>query len=116
MKIDHFFKLKRPCANCPFLKEGGIHLQGGRLQSIKASLLERDDNPFMCHKTTYATGGGDNEAGDYEPSGSEKYCAGAMAFLYSHRRLNVVMRLGIAMGALKLDDLEQCIPVIDVSV
>jgi hypothetical protein len=42
MNLRKFFRLKAPCANCPFLKAGGIELNPGRLEGIKAHLL-RDD-------------------------------------------------------------------------
>ncbi|HGL3854507.1 TPA: hypothetical protein ACKE3U_003836 [Klebsiella aerogenes] len=117
MDIKRLFQMKRPCPDCPFLKSGGIDLHEGRLEQIKVGLLEDDQRPFQCHKTTYSTGGGyDEESGRYVPSGKEVYCAGAMTFLYANRRMNVPMRLGIIYGALNIDDLEATIPLIDTSV
>ncbi|HHT4259169.1 TPA: hypothetical protein ACTYZB_004836 [Klebsiella variicola] len=117
MDIKRLFQMKRPCQDCPFLKNGGIQLHEGRLTQIKKTLLSDDQRPFQCHKTTYPTGGDyDEDSGKYLPSGKEVYCAGAMAFLYANRRMNVPMRLGVVYGVLNIDDLEATIPLIDTSV
>lgn len=117
MDVRHFFKMKRPCANCPFLKKGGISLETGRVEQIKSDLLEHDERPFQCHKTTFSTGGSYDETGEkYLASGKEAYCAGAMAFLYANQRMNIPMRLGLIYGALDIADLEATIPLVDISV
>ncbi|EHT4851901.1 hypothetical protein KX882_002469 [Escherichia coli] len=53
MNVKKLFALKAPCKNCPFLKENGIELVEGRLDSIKEDLINNDETPFFCHKTTY---------------------------------------------------------------
>lgn len=117
MGVKRFFKMKRPCADCPFLEDGGIELQDGRLEQIKRDLMTDDERPFHCHKTTYSNGGiYDENSEKYLPSGKELYCAGAMAFLHANRRMNVPMRLGIVFGVLDIADLEATIPLIDISV
>ncbi|EOY8740426.1 hypothetical protein ACQFG6_006100 [Klebsiella michiganensis] len=117
MNVKHFFKMKRPCADCPFLKGGGIPLEDGRIEQIKRDLMEDDERPFQCHKTTYSTGGTyDEDTEKYLPSGKEVYCAGSMVFLYANRRMNVPMRLGLIYGALDIADLEATVPLIDTSV
>lgn len=40
------FRLKRPCENCPFLKEGAIELRPGRLQGIIDGLVNDDMSNF----------------------------------------------------------------------
>lgn len=57
MDFKRFLSLKKPCANCPFLKENGIAIGEERLAEIKQSLLDDDMTPFQCHKTTHPTGG-----------------------------------------------------------
>lgn len=91
--------LKKPCANCPFLKEGAIRLQRGRLRGI-ADSLERDDHAgFPCHKTVHHKKGGEwDDEGNYQPSGNEKMCAGAAAWLMKQRMPNVAMRMAIVTG------------------
>lgn len=117
MDIKRLFQMKRPCQDCPFLKKGGIELHEGRLKQIKEGLMADDKRPFQCHKTTYSTGGVyDEDSDSYLPSGKESYCAGAMAFLYANRRMNVPMRLGVIFGALNIDDLAASIPLIDTSI
>ena len=63
MNLRKFFRLKAPCANCPFLKAGGIELNPGRLEGIKAHLLRDDYSSFYCHKTTHHTGEEEDEDG-----------------------------------------------------
>ena len=48
--IKQHFRLKKPCANCPFLKEGAIPLSRGRLEGIISTLIEDDQSTFQCHK------------------------------------------------------------------
>lgn len=80
MDLDKLFALKKPCANCPFLKEGAIELQEGRVEGIIKDMTTHDDRPFMCHKTL------DNE--------TQSYCTGAMIYLEKVRRPNIAMRIG----------------------
>ena len=113
MNLRKFFRLKAPCANCPFLKSGGIELNPGRLDGIKAHLLQDDYSSFYCHKTTHFT---DEEEGEdsegYNPSGKEAHCAGAVAFLLSRGRPNIAMRLAFSEGHTKPADFEPAINMI----
>ncbi|MEQ4663982.1 hypothetical protein ABN067_20670 [Providencia rettgeri] len=77
MNIQKLFAVKKPCANCPFRKTGGIPLAEGRLEGIKRTLLSSDQEFFFCHKTTYQGGAEDKEEGQYQSSGRESYCMGA---------------------------------------
>lgn len=45
------YKLKRPCANCPFRREGGIPLTRGRIREIAGMMLHSQGGSFPCHKT-----------------------------------------------------------------
>ena len=56
--IKQHFRLKKPCANCPFLKEGAIPLSRGRLEGIISTLIEDDHSTFQCHKTVHSKRGG----------------------------------------------------------
>ncbi|WP_289368068.1 hypothetical protein [Pantoea stewartii] len=114
MNLRKFFRLKAPCANCPFLKAGGIELNAGRLEGIKAHLLRDDFASFYCHKTTHLTS--EEEDGDgegYRPSGREAHCAGDAAFLLSRGRSNIAMRLAFAEGAIKPSDFEAALSQIE---
>lgn len=105
--------MKKPCANCPFLKVGAIELQPGRVEGICQDLIDHDQNTFQCHKTVHSKRGGtweeEDESGDsvYVPSGNESACMGALVYLYKIRQPNVAMRLGFALGMLKPEELER---------
>lgn len=107
MNFKRFLSVKKPCANCPFLKENGIAIGEDRLSDIKQSLLADDMTPFQCHKTTHPTGGYHDEEGIYHSSGKEAHCAGAMGFLYAKGRMNVPMRIGLMAGYLTIGQLEE---------
>ncbi len=66
------WRVKKPCADCPFNTKGpGLHLRRslgpGRWKEITGSLKE--GAYFMCHKTTGETGNGTN-----------LLCAGSIAY------------------------------------
>lgn len=97
--IKQHFRLKKPCANCPFLKEGAIPLSRGRLEGIISTLIEDDYSTFQCHKTVHSKQGGNwGDEGNYEPSGHESMCAGAAAYLMKKGRPTVGMRFAFATG------------------
>ncbi|MCD5327887.1 hypothetical protein ACFFU8_09365 [Chromobacterium piscinae] len=102
------FKLRKPCDNCPFLKEGGIRLEPGRLKGIIDDLVKNDHAPFQCHKTVHncRTGGSWDDDGKYSASGHEAWCAGAMIYLEKLGRPNVGMRLGRMFGLYDPDCLQ----------
>lgn len=94
------FKMKKPCANCPFRKEGAIELREGRLDSIKAGLLQDDSTVFHCHKTID------------DPNG-KSMCMGAAAWLKSNGRPNVLTRVALIIGELSDDDFAVADQIID---
>lgn len=102
--INTFFKLKKPCKNCPCRKEGAIELSEGRLKSILEEQLDDDRAPFFCHKTVNY---GNYNDDDYNANGEESYCVGVMNLLQQLNRPNLAMRLGYIIGALDKDELDQ---------
>lgn len=100
--IKHYYRLKKPCGNCPFLKTNGIELRPGRVKGIAQQLMKDDDSTFTCHKTVHSPEGGqwdnvEEEAeGKYIPSGHEAMCAGAAAYLMVQRRPTIGMRMAFA--------------------
>lgn len=113
LNVKKLFAMKRPCKDCPFLKNNPISLEEGRLDGIKSTLIENDNIPFFCHKTTYTTGASiEEQTGRYQASGQESYCMGSMAFLFAKQRVNVPMRLGLSMGLCDIEDIEQSVPFI----
>jgi hypothetical protein len=103
--LKEFFRLKKPCANCPFRKEGAIDLRPGRLDGIKADLLATDKASFPCHKTLNRSDL--NDEGEYQYQGSEAMCAGAAAYLLKKQRASISMRMAFAMGIAKPEDWEK---------
>lgn len=83
---------KRPCTNCPFLKDGaGIELRPGRLERIVAGLKADDHETFLCHKTLHK---------------KRMTCAGAVGFMSKVGQLPVIARLGLAVGVITQVDIE----------
>lgn len=99
------FKMRRPCANCPFLKKGGVRLRPGRLEGI-VDTLRNDSNFFPCHKTIdYSREGLVEE--DRVLTGKESVCMGSLAYMYHHHgRLPIVARLALMEGDLSIEDIE----------
>ncbi|KWU26364.1 hypothetical protein [Burkholderia cenocepacia] len=100
MPYKNVFTLRRPCANCPFRRDGAIELEPGRLDGIIDGLVKDDWSTFNCHKTVHndKTGGEWDEDGKYTPSGEESMCAGAIVYLEKIGRPTVGMRLGHLIG------------------
>ena len=95
----HHLRLRKPCSNCPILREGGIQLEPGRVDEILNSLLEDDKTTFQCHKTVHCNKGGEwTDDGEYQTSGHEAMCAGAAAVLMKRGRPTVIMRVAFALG------------------
>lgn len=100
-QMKRAFRLKRPCANCPFRTQGAISLMPGRLEGIIENLLADDTSSFSCHKTVHNSSGGEwDDDGNYTASGNEAQCAGANAYLMKVSRPSVSMRLGMAFKAI----------------
>nr|WP_137887661.1 hypothetical protein [Pseudomonas sp. 2FE] len=98
--FEHHLRLKKPCANCPFLKEGAIPLSRGRLEGIISTLVEDDQSTFPCHKTVHSKRGGEwDDDGNYSASGHEAMCAGAATYLMKQGRPTVGMRIAFVTGA-----------------
>lgn len=96
------FNLKRPCANCPFLRTGAIDLMPGRVEGIIES-LRNDYNTFPCHKTTHGQ----------KPRGKESACMGATAYMFRETgRLSILARLATRDDSLRLEDIEACYPLL----
>lgn len=114
------YALKKPCANCPFLKDekAAIGLSPGRRDGIIADLIDGTVTGFSCHKTVYhsKTGGRWVEANDgdgeevYQQSGKEQQCAGALAVLEKINRPTQLVRIMERMG---LYDREQYTPMFE---
>lgn len=105
--FENQFNLRRPCANCPFLKQGAIELAPGRLDNIIETLVSNDYSTFQCHKTVHnKRTGGHWDDGNYIASGNESMCAGAMIYLEKLGRPTVGMRMARIFGIYDPQNLE----------
>lgn len=101
MEPKELFRLKKPCANCPFRNDGNaINLSDARFKEIVESITQDDSITFPCHKTVYDSDG-------RETKNQSAYCVGAMAYLYKTGQPNVAMRLGFATGLITESELEE---------
>lgn len=87
------FNLKRPCENCPFLKEGAIDLMPGRIEGIMADIAADDNIHFPCHKTSHQR---------REPSA----CIGATVWQRKQACLSVGARVALAVDILTIEQLD----------
>lgn len=98
--------MKKPCANCPFLKKGAIDLAPGRLIGIAQDAINDDTMPFLCHKSVQSSKNPRqtiiDENGDEQdlPGQSSSICVGSMVFLKKAKSPNVAMRMGAALKLL----------------
>jgi hypothetical protein len=86
----------RPCANCPFRREGGIRLRPGRIREI-LGVVTPDRGPggtFPCHKTV------NHDARDHA---TELECAGALIFAYKQGTSTQMMRISERLGLMDPD-------------
>ncbi len=96
MKYD----LKKPCANCPFLKKGGVKLRHARIDEIADGCTTNPGATFACHLTTEDV---EDESGNYdrEETPKSQHCAGALVYADKQGDLGmvqmhrIVMRLGL---------------------
>jgi len=106
------YSLKKPCANCPFLKDKAkaIELHPERVPDIVNDLLTGESTGFSCHKTVYhkKTGGKwvEDENGEehYEQSGNEKQCAGSLIVMQKLGVETQLMQVMRRLDVYKPDD------------
>jgi hypothetical protein len=108
--------MKRPCANCPFRREGAIELRPGRLEDIIAGLADDDGSNFYCHKTVHGPHGGtfvdtDDEDGErYQASGGESACMGAVAYMLRAGLPSAAIRIALALKLLDVAQVAELYP------
>ena len=99
----NMYRVLEPCNNCPFTDDGKkIHLNKGRVDSIKEDLIKHPDNSFTCHKTVYNLDVDMNEITDYKQE--RKMCAGAFLYLKSIKKPNTMMVLAQRIGLENWED------------
>ena len=94
MSKHTFFNLKKPCANCPFLKsnKGVRGLGKSRAISLHEEIAGHNQATFSCHKTVkrdtdYDETEGHDEAEDRRFQDKEQMCAGVMLLLHNTNQL-----------------------------
>lgn len=111
------FRLKKPCANCPFRNDDqAIDLAPGRIEQIASEITAGDGTLFFCHKTLsgerdecYDEDGNDVDQG-YQPGQRDSVCAGALIFQLKAGRVPIVARFGFHSGELDYPALEAQFP------
>ena len=84
--------MKKPCANCPFLKaEAAIHVCPERVRKIAST-----EGSFPCHKTTVETE--TEEGSDLVIGPRSKQCAGFVILLLKINRPNQMVQVAERLG------------------
>ncbi|MEM4992279.1 hypothetical protein WKH56_07025 [Priestia sp. SB1] len=97
------FKVKKPCNNCPFLKNSPMKLHKDRLPEIVDHL---DDNGFFpCHKTIDYNKQMNEETGQVtEDLEKNQFCAGAITYLEKHNCPNTPLQVFQRIGRYDPED------------
>lgn len=93
------FKLKRPCANCPFKKGQGELFRLGQ-ERVRSIVL---GPAFQCHKTVDYS---DEEEQGPLAGDKPQQCTGLMAVLYKSGMENQIMQMAMRLGELDPDTLD----------
>lgn len=88
------YGLKRPCAECPFLKGSPLN------ESLsKARLREFAEGEFACHKTAELRESSQAGVSEYVGGEESQHCAGALIALERagrpHQMMRIMERLGM---------------------
>lgn len=99
------FKLKTPCANCPFRTDVKAYLTQGRAEEI-AEGITTEQQTFTCHKTLSR-----DDDGNTLNSQQEQHCAGALIMLEHMDKPNQMMRIAERLGMYDRRQLDMDAPV-----
>lgn len=107
------YDLTKPCANCPFLRMGGVRLTRGRTREIAQNMLSPNGNEFYCHQTLdYENEDVDGDCAG-EPTDKTQHCAGALIFAEKNGTETQMMRICHRIGLYHPDDLQDSDKVFD---
>ena len=84
------FEMKRPCAECPFLKSGGVRLTAGRVREVAGNFLTEPGAMFPCHKTV------DSDDTQWARHAGWQMCAGGLLFAEKVRPTRPVTMIQLA--------------------
>lgn len=92
------FDLKKPCDNCPFLRDNrAVRLKPVRAFQIGSQMLSWNGGSFACHKTTVCDEGGEEDGSRCETSETQ-HCAGALIFNIKNQADVQLLRLAEGVG------------------
>lgn len=97
------FSLKQPCQDCPFRKDVDMlgSLRPGRMKEITDNL--KTGGTFPCHKTIDYNKERIDGKMDLK---NEKFCAGAMGYVYNQGIGHPMLRLAEFYDFLKPDEIK----------
>lgn len=86
------YNLKRPCKDCPFLREKKFRLR--RLEQFASA------GEFVCHKTAEVNDNNDDGPSTFEAkrNGKSSVCAGMLIYNEKRGRPNQMMRVSERLG------------------
>lgn len=88
------YEMVKPCANCPFRREGFIPLQAERVEEIAEGMLQTQGHTFACHKTTES----DPDGNDRVITNESQHCGGALIFAEKNGNATQMMRICERLG------------------
>lgn len=107
------FKLRKPCANCPFRTDRPFYLHRDRAAEIAQAL--QGGSTFTCHKTTIDApeADWDDAGGDRIDGPNAQMCAGALVVMEREDAPNQMMRIAERLGMYDRRKLDMAAPVPD---
>jgi hypothetical protein len=97
------FDLKKPCANCPFLKtDGAVRLRADRVREIHNTVTGSQGGSFPCHKTVSDE---EREEEWLGPQPDWQWCAGALIYALKQESPNQLMRIALRLNIMDAEGL-----------
>lgn len=102
------YKLRRPCAKCPFRTDVPGYLRRERAIEIARSIAEGSE--FPCHETTVTD---EDEFGEEHlvPGSESQFCAGALICMEKQEAPNQQVRIAERLGVYEAERLDMDAPV-----
>lgn len=85
------YTMTTPCRDCPFLKKN-------RKAYGLRRLLQFCKGAFHCHKTGVCDESNEDAGGEFLPTSTSQYCAGALIFLERRKAPHQMMRIAERLG------------------
>lgn len=101
------FKLRRPCAKCPFRTDVPGYLRRARAREIAESLA--NGATFPCHETTVY----DDEDETLVSGPDSQFCAGALIAMEREDAPNQMMRVAERIGVYDREKMDMDAPVVN---